>query len=381
MNEIKGIEEKEGGVSSEVEVEAEDLGEEQITNPYDPSEIRIDHQNVNLGALLEMMEYNEIDLMPDFQREGGLWSDKQKSQLIESILLGLPLPSFYFSVDKETGKWLVVDGLQRLTTFDQFWFKKSLKLTGLEFLDGYEGKGVDNLSRSEIRKISGFKINLYVIDKETPKQVKFLIFKRVNTGGLILSTQEIRHALNQGIPADFVKELSKLAEFELATDYRIKSDRQQDRDFVNRFLAFYLLGYEENYEGELDSFLNDGMAKVGEIDNSERLETKSVFKRTMAVCYKIFDNDAFRKRYDLNDRRKPISKAVYDTLSVNIAWRSETEQDQLVRKKNEFKEGLMDLFNNDESFHRAITTGTAQKSNVRKRFETIKKLIEETLYP
>lgn len=362
-----------------LDVEEEDIGEERITKPYDPSEIRIDHQNVNLGSLLEMMEYDEINLMPDFQREGGLWSDTQKSQLIESILLGLPLPSFYFSVDKKTGKWLVVDGLQRLTTFDQFWVKKSLKLTGLEFLDGYEGKGVEELSRSEIRKISGFKVNLYVIDKETPKQVKFLIFKRVNTGGLILTPQEIRHALNQGIPADFVRELSQEPEFLLATDNRIPTDRQQDRDFVNRFLAFYLLGYEENYDGELDSFLNSGMAELERIDANKRIETKRVFKRTMDITYKIFDNDAFRKRYDLDDRRKPISKAVFDTLSVNIAWRSETEQDKLLNEKYKFRRWLIDLFNNDDSFHRSITTGTGQRSSVKKRFEVINELIEKTL--
>jgi hypothetical protein len=375
----KGDKIKDNQEKPEIEIEEEDLGEGRITNPYDPSEIRIDHQNVNLGTLLEMMEYEEIDLMPDFQREGGLWTDTQKSQLIESILLGLPLPSFYFSVDKKSGKWLVVDGLQRLTTFNQFWFTKSLKLTGLEFLAGYEGKGVDDLSRSEIRKISGFKVNLYVIDKETPEQVKFLIFKRVNTGGLILTPQEIRHALNQGIPADYVKELSQIEEFKRATDYRIPTNRQQDRDFVNRFLAFYLLGYEENYDGELDSFLNDGMAKLGEISANERFETKNVFRRTMEICFNIFGNDAFRKRYNLDDRRKPISKAVYDTVSVNIAWKTKDEKDELVSKKNIFKDGLMKLFNEDEAFHRSITTGTAQKSNVKRRFDAIKELIDNTL--
>jgi len=109
-------------------IEVEDVGNQVITKPYDPEKIRIDHQSINLGFLLEKLEYNEIDLMPDFQREGNLWSNIKKSQLIESILLGLPLPSFYFSVDPKTNKWQVVDGLQRLSTFKHFWIDKTLKL-------------------------------------------------------------------------------------------------------------------------------------------------------------------------------------------------------------------------------------------------------------
>ena len=101
-------------------VEKEDLGTPKITKPYDPDKIKVDQQNVNLGFIIEMLENDEIDLMPDFQRSMDLWNETQKSQLIESLLLGLPLPSFYFSVDDKTDKWLVVDGLQRLCTFKDF---------------------------------------------------------------------------------------------------------------------------------------------------------------------------------------------------------------------------------------------------------------------
>ena len=80
------------------QVEKEDLGEGKISKPYDPSKIKIDVLNVNLGDIIEMLKYEEIDLMPEFQREISLWSKQQKSQLIESLLLGLPLPSFYFSM-------------------------------------------------------------------------------------------------------------------------------------------------------------------------------------------------------------------------------------------------------------------------------------------
>lgn len=362
-----------------IEIEDEDLGHEVISKPYDPEKIKIDHQNVNLGFLLEKLEYQEIDLMPDFQREGNLWDDVKKSQLIESILLGLPLPSFYFNVDKNSGKWQVVDGLQRLSTFQAFWVDKTLVLQGLEFLDDYDKKTYNDLSRADLRKISGFKVNLYVIEKDTPKEAKFLIFKRVNTGGLILTTQEIRHALNQGIPAEFVKELSHLESFKIATDYKIPSKRQEDRDFVNRFIAFYELGYEENYKGEIDSFLNEGMGRIGTISEIERDKIKSAFDNAMIAVRHIFDDDAFRKRYNVNDRRKPISKSLFDTLSVNIANLDSLERNLLIERKAIFKDKLINLLNNDHNFHRSISTGTGQKTNVFNRFEKIKSVINEVL--
>ncbi len=360
-------------------VEKEDIGSPKITKPYDPDQIKVDQQNVNLGYLIEMLEEGEIDLMPDFQRSMDLWDETQKSQLIESLLLGLPLPSFYFSIDDKTGKWLVVDGLQRLCTFKDFIVNKTLSLTGLEFLDNFEGKTYNDLSREQIRKISGAKINYYVIEKQTPSDVKFLIFKRVNTGGLVLTPQEMRHALNQGIPAKFIEQLAKVEEFKTATCGSVRTKRMEDRDFINRFVAFYLLGYEDKYDGELDKFLNDGMERLANTKDSERLEIENAFKKSMKLSFDIFGDDAFRKRYNIDEsRRRPISKAVYDTISVNLAWLTDEQQNVLNTKKNKFRLKLIELFN-DKKFHSSITTATGQKTNIKTRFNEIKKLIKEIL--
>jgi hypothetical protein len=360
-------------------VELEDVGSPRITNPYDPDKIKVDQQNVNLGFLVEMLQNKEIDLIPEFQRSMDLWDVTKKSQLIESLLLGLPLPSFYFSVDEKTDKWLVVDGLQRLCTFKDFIVDKTLKLSGLEFLNRYENKTYDNLSREEKRKISGAKINYYVIEKQTPSNVKFLIFKRVNTGGLVLTPQEIRHALNQGVPAKFLKELASIEEFKNATCNKIPTKRMEDRDFANRFVAFYLLGYDEKYDGELDKFLNDGMEEIAKTTLEHRVEIKVAFIKSMRLSYEIFGNDAFRKRYNLNDYRKPISKSLYDTISVNLAWLDDNQQKIILNKKKLFRQRLIDLFNNDNTFHNSITTATGHKANVKTRFEKIKILINEIL--
>jgi hypothetical protein len=254
-----------------------------------------------------------------------------------------------------------------------------LTLQGLEFLKKYDGKKYAHLSREDKRKISGFKVNLYVINKQTPENVKFLIFKKVNTAGIVLTPQEMRHALNQGIPAQFLKELAELIEFKKATDNKIPFKRQEDRDFINRFIAFYLLGYTEKYKGNLDEFLNDGMASIKFLEDDKKLELKENFKKSMILAFKIFGDDAFRKRYNKNDKRKPISKAIYDTLSVNFALLNDLERNELLIKKNVFKTTLIKELNNDNSFAQSVTTATGNKEKIKYRFEKIKLIIQETL--
>ncbi|MCG6552199.1 MAG: DUF262 domain-containing protein [Candidatus Magnetominusculus sp. LBB02] len=358
------------------EIEPEDTGYPETS--FDPDKIRVDQQTTNLGYLIEMLFEGEIDLTPEFQRSMDLWDAQQKSQLIESLLLGLPLPSFYFSIDRQTNKWVIVDGLQRFCTFNDFIINNKLRLSGLEFLKTYEGKNFEELSKADKRKINGTKINFYVIEKQSPSYVKFLIFKRVNTGGLVLTPQEIRHALNQGIPSRFIEELVELEEFKQATDYKIPSKRMEDREFANRFVAFYLLGYDTNYKGELDSFLNDGMEALSTTTDDERAKIEESFRKSMELAYKIFGNDAFRIRRKLDAKRSQIAKALFDTISVNLAWLTDEQRAQLLNKKDDFRIKLIAFFNKEDS-SQAITSATARKSNVIYRFELIKNMLSEII--
>jgi hypothetical protein len=206
--------------------------------------------------------------------------------------------------------------------------------------------------------------------------VKYVIFQRVNTAGVPLTPQEMRHALNQGPAAIFIKELAELESFKQATNYSIATKRMQDRDFANRFVAFFI-GYDD-YEGELDVFLNDKMGALNRMSNEERENIRTSFDKSMRCCFEIFGNDAFRKRNDTEHRRKPISKSVYDTLSVNVAWLTDEERNKLSNLKAEFKRKMMELFN-DDKFSFAISTGTGQKYNVVQRFTGVKELIKEII--
>lgn len=366
--------------NQEVEVENLNGGKstEEITKPFNPNEIDVDISTVNLGSLIDQLENDEIDLQPDFQRVTDVWDNVKKSRLIESILLGLPLPSFYFSEDPVSQKLSIIDGLQRICAIRDFVLEKEnpLKLEGLQFLKNFDGFTFSQLARPEVKRIKSLKITMNTVRKGTPLDVKYIIFQRVNTAGVPLTPQEMRHALNQGPAAIFIKELADMESFKKATNYSVESKRMQDRDFVNRFIAFFI-GYQD-YMGDLDMFLNDKMGELNKMTSEQRDDIRVSFDKAMKCCYEIFKKDTFRKRYKQEDRRKPISKSVYDTLSVNIAWLSDEEQLMLLKNAEAFKTGMIRLFN-DERFNFSISTGTGQKYNVDLRFTMVKSLIKEII--
>jgi len=358
-------------------VEKEDNESFTIKEPFDPREIDIKTKQLMLKALFERIKYNEIDLLTDFQREGNLWDVTKQSRLIESILIRFPLPAFYFD-GSDDNTWLIVDGLQRVSTLKNFVIeqrigKERFKLQNLEFLSDFEGMTYDELPREMKRRIDETEITVYIISPGTPGDVKYNLFKRINTSGLVLKPQEIRHAINQGEPANFVKELAELEVFKIATSNSIKTNRMLDRDFVTRFIAFYLKGYMA-YEPDLDSFLNKGMAEIKYLTDSKRETLKDNFIKSMNLSIALFGSYAFRKRYKIEDTKKPINKALFETWSVTLA--NVENVNYLINKKGRLIEMFLDLMNNNREFVESITSTTGSKSRVLKRFKEIEGIVK-----
>lgn len=359
-----------------IEVEDEDIGSAIMEDPFNPSEINIIPKSPTISLLVKRMSAKnpEIDLFPEFQRSDDLWSVQKQSQLIESILISFPLPAFYFD-GTDDDKWLVVDGLQRLSSIRNFVIDKTLRLTGLEFLEDLEGESFDGLPRSLQRKIEETQIIAYIIQPGTPTKVKYNIFKRINTGGLVLTPQEIRHALNQGIPAKFIADLANIKEFKKATEYRINTTRMLDREFVTRFIAFYL-NEPNSYVPDLDSFLNKSMGQITSLTKEERQKIKSDFTDSMDLAYSIFNRWAFRKADLFPDRRKPINKALFEVWAVNLAKLPESKRNIVEKKKKEVLNRFVEMMKNDPKFVDSITSGTGGRQQVITRFEMIKQLLK-----
>ncbi|HCC52439.1 MAG TPA: DUF262 domain-containing protein [Porphyromonadaceae bacterium] len=352
-----------------VENEDKGLG---MRKPFNPNKIKISAQVTTVSLILERIRHNEIKLDTEFQRKEGLWKDEQQSRLIESILIRFPLPVFYFD-GSDPDEWLVIDGLQRLTSLKRFMITKELNLTGLEFLKELESKGWNDLDRPLQRQINETTLQCYVIEEAEP-DVKYNIFKRINTGGLNLSDQEIRHAMHQDV-ANYLKLLAQSAEFIDATRGKISTERMQDRDFINRFLAFYLLNYDTDYahDDDLDSFMNRALDKLAELNDRDLDDIETRFKKAMILSKEIFGDHAFSK----NTEYKKINKALFEVMSVSFAKLSDADRQILLSGKSKFKslfyKGVKDSFAN------SLTSNTGGKSNVMLRYREFKKIVDQII--
>lgn len=363
-------------IDSENDIENEsELDNALIENPFDPNQVDIRTRTMSLDLILKRLRTDAIDMNTSFQRKANLWNITKQSRLIESILVRFPLPAFYFDGSSDDN-WLVVDGLQRLSSLDNYVNKEIFGLQNLEFLSQFNGKKFTELPGYLQRRIEEFEITAYLIASGTPKVLKFNVFKRINTGGLMLTAQEIRNALNQGKPAQFVKRLADLRSFKIATSFTIPEDRMLDQEFVTRFLAFYLLNIDV-YNADLDGFLNRGMDELNNLEDTEKIEKD--FDKAMNAAILIFGNDAFRKRFSRKDKRKPINKALFEVWSVLLSKLNEQSIVNVVENKEALIDSFISLLNNDDSFNKSITSATGDKTRIKKRFSEINNIIQSII--
>ncbi len=347
-----------------------------------PADVNIGQKSMNVYNLMERLKYNEINLQPDFQRRGGLWTDEQQSKLIESLMLKIPLPAFYFDASKED-KWVVIDGLQRLTAFKNYLIgeddgngrKIKRKFEKLQYLSEFNGLDFDELPRQYARRIKESSITAYTVEKGTPDEVVFNIFQRINTGGLQLSDQEIRQALYNGKALKLAEKLAGSSEFLEATQYRIRSERMLDREYVTRFIAFTQLDYQKEYKGNIDNFLIKGLKFVDTYTKEELNEIENNFKRVMRYVYAVFGKYTFRK-YNEEWRRGPVNKALFELWSICFYDMRDEALDQIVVRKQEFLERFQQLLQNRE-FVVALKAGDPY--SYRKRVRMTQKMLKEFL--
>lgn len=340
-----------------------------ISEPYDPNLINIDLKPYPILQVMRKIKQGAIDLEPEFQRN-FVWDETRQSRLIESVLIRIPLPAFYLDVVNER-KWLVVDGLQRLSTLDRFCNKQELRLQNLQFLRDLEGKTFDDLPLGLQTRMEDTHLNFYLVLPNTPSNVKFTIFSRINTGGLVLTAQEIRHSVYQGKATKFLKGLSVSQEFQIATSGSIPTKRMEDREYILRFLAFYLTPYAD-YKSPLDRFLNDAMETINNMNATMLDDLRDVFKSTMLKASEIFGQYAFRKMYSVDGRKYPINKSLFEVWSVML---SRYDIDKLVQHKDDIIRSFIDIMKNNKEFAGSITQSTGGINTVRMRFSTIEKLL------
>jgi hypothetical protein len=373
---------------SGTDLSATDQGIEE--QPFDPEDIKVHAKPFSLRLITDMIDSEDIDLAPDFQRN-LVWNNFQKSRLIESILLRIPLPMFYFSEDGE-GKITIVDGLQRISTIKEF-MDNGFALKKLEYLgetcndryfktDGNK-KGLD---AKYVRWFNQTQFSVNVIDPSSPSKVKYDIFRRINTGGKPLNNQEIRNCLSGSSLRDTLKKMTNLKAFKSATDWSIRSTRMEDHEVALRFILFHKLKTEnrlEDYNGAMDWYLDDLTEKLYKATSSELDQYVQLFKNAMLNAEFLFGSRYAFRKIKVDDTKpgsykQLINKALFVSVSVMLS----TFDPEMIKTKNSRQTLLLPLaekIEKDRAFLNFLSYGTNGKSNVLYAFQKISELIDQNL--
>jgi hypothetical protein len=310
-----------------------------------PAEIDIRRDRIIVLQLLKRIEGERINMFTHFQRAGNLWTTRVKSRFIESLLISFPVPSFYFDATNDS-KWAIIDGLQRLSALQDFYLK-DMKLKDLEYLTDLNGLTYNELDIEYQDKIMETNVDIIKIEKKTPKRVKYSLFQRLNTSGLVLKPQEIRHAagsMDDAKPANFVKELSESPLFKTIWGGRA-NNRMQDREMVLRHIAFILTPPDDYDYSDLKPFLDDAMEKLFEVTVFRMKDIEESFDRSLETCIYIFDTPFIIENAK---KAKVFSAILFETLTVLFAKLSKDEIFLLRKNKDKLNTELNKLIKTDE---------------------------------
>jgi uncharacterized protein with ParB-like and HNH nuclease domain len=332
-----------------------------------------------------LINNGDIELTPDFQRN-FIWDKTRQSKLIESILLGLPLPSIYLSQYKD-GRLTVVDGLQRLHTIKYF-LEDKLVLSNLEYLKDCNGKTYSQLegilSPLRYRKFGQTQIMCFVIDYRSPTQLKFDLFRRLNTGGKPLNNQEIRNCLSRPSVQQLLKNMVELENFGNATDWSVKDTRMEAREAALRFIYFFEQYTVSNpvgkYNGDMETTLDDFIDDLNKRESDNLEKYISIYDKALGSAYHLFGDYCFRKVLPetVNGKRTPVNKLLMLTLSVLLTKFDSAKTIEL-NVENSLLVPLAEFIENEDRLFDAMTYGTNGKWNIEKGFNSLRNFLDENL--
>ncbi len=324
--------------------------------PIDTVLIRTESRTV--FDILRRIEKGSFVMDPDFQRD-FIWSPALQSKLIESVLMRIPLPVFYLAEDSE-GRMVVVDGLQRLSTFKRFHTGHlQLRLPSQPELDG---KRFADLSPKLQNRVEDCNLTLYIIDAKVPERARLDIFERVNSG-VPLTRQQMRNCLYNGPATRFLREEADTNLFLDATGRSLKRPTMRDREFVNRFCAFQLLP-RSDYRQDMDDFLASALKLMNGFTTARLDQLGAQFRTSLTNNFRVFGKHAFRKHRSSNDTRSVLNASLWDVMSTGLSRFSEPVVEGRAQELRDAFYPLME----DEAFIKSITYGPNTTAQVKHRF-------------
>ncbi|RNL52778.1 DUF262 domain-containing protein [Pedobacter jejuensis] len=354
---------------------------ENLTEEINDDYVNDDLYNINSwGADYSFREliamYDDGDLeKPELQRK-YVWGKPEASRFIDSVLLGLPIPSIFLAKTGEN-KMLIIDGYQRLMTVYDFmrgiWSgdDKPFKLSNIpeKINSRWRNKSFDELSDTEQRKIKTTTIHAIIFEQKSPVDDDtslFQIFERINTGGRSLMPQEIRNCVYQGKINSLLFELNKNIDWRHLFGNELEDPRMRDLEFILRFLALntnFIRSYPKS-NISLKKYLNEFMGN--KINNTEEFiqSFRNDFNTTISVVKNLFGENAFYniQSTDLNTVRKRFYPTIFDAVMIATSIALKDGLDISVGNETRRLELLK-----DPNFRKFISEGTMQTDHINGR--------------
>lgn len=337
--------------------------------PYPmPEEVDIREEVFSVYEWLRKLNRQDLVTDPEFQRN-RVWRFEQKSQFIESVLLNIPLPPIYVNQNRE-GKYILVDGLQRTSTFEEFVVDNGFALRDLRVLSDLNEKRFTDLPTLYQTKIEDKKFTVYVIKPSVPLAMVYDIFHRINTGGTQLTRQEIRNCIYTGTPTRLLQKLSAKSYFRSAIGNGISPVRMKDQEAVLRCLAFRIFDYETDYKGDMDEFLGDTMVYIKtKMDDNGVQKLEHDFECVMRLTYEFFGEQNFR--LPTKSTKGRINIALMESVAYFFA---NTPKEILQQHKAKILENY-DRLLSDPTYLDAIQSSTGDRKRVKNRFDLARKIL------
>lgn len=342
-----------------------------------PVKVDFNRNNFSIFEMNRIIDDNEIVLDPDFQRNSNIWNNAKKAKLIESILMGIPIPLFYFAENKNGGL-SVVDGLQRLFAIKKF-IDNDYPLKNLFYLQKLNGLKFSQLERIDQQRIERYQLQVNVISSNTPEYIKLNIFERINTGSTPLNKQEMRHALYQGNSTKLLKKLSECDEFNDAVATKLNPLRMKDRYVILRALVFYLWKNNENIKSintriktdlynDFDDFLGRYMRIMNSMTEEYIEELKNLFKKCMVLLHTIYEKQTFRR-----SEEKPVFNMV---LFESLFFITAALLNKIHIDNDTWKKELNNIIN-QEWFQLRLDESFKGTNQMKIHYEMLKNIVEE----
>lgn len=306
----------------------------------DLKKINVRGDVITIDNIYKRLKENEIRLDGYFQRKSNLWADDVKSRLIETIILNMPIPPLFFDITNDD-KWLIVDGLQRISAIKSF-YDNDLALINLDYMPELQGKKFENLDRTYKRRFEEKQLSYFAIYPGTPRSVRYKIFKNINVSAIVLNRQEIRHAINEDedaefTPSKYIQQLTQIINTYLS--FSEKGERGKERMFDSelclRYVAFKVLNHKHDYNGNIQDFLDKAMERIYSYERNKLNVFKNDFADTLKTILAIFPIDiAFTKAMILKDGPKTFNPTLFGVWTYLISRLNDEERSKLVKKKS-----------------------------------------------